>query len=149
MALSQAIVDAFYLQACLADEAPHVVRVVHLAVPVCHCGEVEAGHCKAEGSGLKALAVPEGFHDEDPCLVGHGLLCPCQYADNLFLTEAIEELRHPNGIEAAFSFGKASFFVEQVDGVALDAVRTRLACYVLLHHLYLLRQVEDSHFGRS
>ena len=65
MTLSQAVVDAFYLQASLLEESSHVVRVVHLAVSVGHGGEVEAGHGEAEGSGLEALAVPEGLHDEE------------------------------------------------------------------------------------
>ena len=92
MSLSQTVVDGFYLEPGQFNKLPHVVGVVHLAVAVCHCREVEAGHRETEGRGLVSLAVPERFHDEETRLPVHHFPCAVQDADNLFFAEAVEEL---------------------------------------------------------
>ena len=89
MSLSQAVVDGFYLQASLVHESLHIVGMVHLAVTVGHCGEVQRGHREAESCWFKALAVPECFHDEEAGVGRHNFLCTGQDTDNFLFAEAV------------------------------------------------------------
>ena len=137
--------DLFYLKASLTDTSLHILSIVHLRVAVGNNSEIEARHRQTESCRFKALTVPKCLHDRDARLRRHRRLRTLQNAHNLLHRETVEELTHPDGVETTLTLGEHSLRIEQVDAIATDALSTRLAFDILLHHTDLLRQVEDSH----
>ena len=140
MAEAEVVVDFGYLQAGGFNAAAEVGTVEDFAVAVGQGGKVEAGLGEAVGGGFIFLPVPQGLEDVEGAVFAHAGGGAAEDGGNLLFSEAVEELAHPDGVEA---FGEGGGGVEQVGGVAVDAFGTGQAGGVLFHQLDLLGQIHD------
>ena len=138
------VVDMLHFQSRLTDKTRHIVGVIHLAVAVGNCGEVEARHCQTECGWLKTLTVPQSFHNEHPRIWAHRSLGSAKDAHNLLLGETVKELRHPDGIYVVvLRLWQFHRLVEQIYSDAIDTLGAGLTGHIAAHHLDLLRQIDD------
>ena len=135
MAEAEVVVDFGYLQTGGFDAAAEVGAVEDFAVAVGQGGKVETGLGEAVGGSFIFLPVPQGLEDVEGAVFAHAGSSAAEDGGNLLFGEAVEELAHPDGVEA---FGEGGGGVEQVGGVAVDAVGAGQAGGVLFHQLDLL-----------
>ena len=61
--MAEIVVYGLYDKSRTVYAGEQVVGVIHFAVAVGQSSEVETDLCEAEGGSLKALTIPQGFHD--------------------------------------------------------------------------------------
>lgn len=115
---------------------------VHAAVAIGHGREVERGGREREGACLEALPVDEGLHDPERGARAHGRACFPKDRHHFLLTEAVEELAHPDGIGAG---GQGARRVEHVGGVRGHACAHARIGDVALQVAQLAGQVHGDH----
>ena len=133
----------FDFQSCCFDASLHIVRMIHLAISVCHRCKIEADLCQAISGCIKFLPVPESLHNIQAALPVHGTGCTGQYAGNFFFRETIEELAHPNSIEPC---RERYLRIKQIGTMTVDTCSSGQLFGLLTHHLQLLRKVHDGYF---
>lgn len=101
MSISQIINDFHNLQTGIANHVFEVHAEEHLAVSVRHRREIDAGLRQVERGCVKPLPVPQCFHDKYLGISCYALRDAGQYAYDLFLGKAVQELAHPHHVETA------------------------------------------------
>ena len=121
-----------------------IVGVVHLRVSIGHRRKIEAGHRQTESSCLETLTVPECLHDIETVRLVHDLRRALQNTLYLFFSEAVQKLTHPDDVVVTVG-GERVLTIQQVCGIAVDALCTWFASRLLLHQSQLLGQVHHRH----
>ena len=62
MSLAYTIMSGNNFQSCTVNLLNHIIRVIHLAVPICHDRKVNTRHCKTEGCWFILQEYPLGSH---------------------------------------------------------------------------------------
>ena len=120
--------------------------MVHLAVAVGDGSEIQTRHRETESRRFEALTVPQGLHNIESAVFIHDFGSATHDADDFVLTEAVEELAHPDHI-IMFVCRERLRGIQEVHAIAIDAVGTWLACCIATHHFQLLGQVNDGHLN--
>ena len=136
--------NLLHLQTGLSYHPRQIVCVVHLRITVGHRREIETGHRQTEGCRLITLTVPECLHDIEAVRLVHDLRRTLQDALYLFFPKAVQELAHPDDVIVTVC-GEGVLLIQQVCGIAVDAVCSRLACRLLLHQFQLLGQIHHGY----
>ena len=63
MSLPYTIMSGNNFQSYTVNLLNHIIRVIHLAVPICHDRKVNTRHSKTKGCRFILLSIPECFHD--------------------------------------------------------------------------------------
>ena len=139
MSLAYTVMSGNNFQSCTVNLLNHIIRVIHLAVPICHDRKVNTRHGKTKRCWFILLSIPECFHDIQRRACIHHLCCTGENTINFLFREAIQELAHPNCIPS--SLWSARVFIKNIRWESTDTVCSFFPPYILLHHTNLTRKI--------
>ena len=140
--MAETIINMLDPEPGLLDTRLQIFGIIHLAIAISHSCKIQRGHGQSQCRRYIFLPIPQSLHNIYSCLGCHHFSGPVQNAYNLVHAEAIQKLAHPNSIDLSVRREMLAF-IQKIYTITVNTIGSRVAQNLNLHHLDLLRKVQN------